>query len=188
MSIPPGFARRACRSSGELGNSASRAANSERLPGQFVKHSRLSRPGPPPGPRGRHHSDLSRELALPEELPLVELAALEDRGPFYRNEGTSMKDIVVTLNQVVNYCQEHELLLRLLGIAEGDVIRDNSAMRRQMEEDNKRKAIDDQTRRAIDELVRIGILRKEVNQDQRALFPGELWGNRLAILQAREEA
>ena len=99
-----------------------------------------------------------------------------------------MEDLVVTLNQVVNYCQEHELLLRLLGIAEGDVIRHNSAVRRQMEEDNKRKAIDDQTRRAIDELVRIGILRKEVNQDQRALFPGELWGNRLAILQAREEA
>ena len=98
-----------------------------------------------------------------------------------------MADLGVTLNQVVNYCQDHELLLRLLGIPEGDIIRHNSAVRTQTEEDNKRQAIDVQTRRAIDELVRIGILRQEVNQDQRAFFPGELWGDRLAILQAREE-
>ena len=99
-----------------------------------------------------------------------------------------MADSRVTLTQVVDYCQEHELVLRLLGIAEGDTIRHNSTVRSGEDANSKRKAIDDQTRRAIGELVRIGILRQEVNQDQRALFPGEAWGHRLAILQAWKEA
>lgn len=93
----------------------------------------------------------------------------------------------VTLKQVVYYCEEHELLLRLLGIAEFEIIRHNSAVRSQLDENNGRKAVDAQTRRAIDELVRIGILREEVNQDMRSLFPGELWKERLATLQARDE-
>ena len=93
----------------------------------------------------------------------------------------------VTFKQVVDYCEEHELLLRLLGIAEFEIIRHNSAVRSQMDENNGRKAVDDQTRRAIDELVSVGILREEVNQDMRSLFPGESWKDRLAILQARDD-
>jgi hypothetical protein len=98
-----------------------------------------------------------------------------------------MGDSELTLEQVVEYCEEHELLLRLLGIAESEIIRHNSTAYVQMELDNKRKAIDDRTRRAIDELVHIGILRREVNEDRRALLPGELWNDRLAILRSREE-
>jgi hypothetical protein len=98
-----------------------------------------------------------------------------------------MADPALTLEQVVDYCQEHELLLRLLGIAEGEIIHHNSTVHLRMEEDNKRKPIDDNTRKAIDELVRIGILRQELNQDKRALFPGKLWSDRLVLLRARED-
>ena len=98
-----------------------------------------------------------------------------------------MADRELALKQVVDYCQEHELLLRLLGIAESEIVHHNSAVHSRKESDNKRKAIDDNTRSAIAELVRIGILRQEVNQDRRALFPGELWKDRLAVLRARED-
>jgi hypothetical protein len=111
---------------------------------------------------------------------------MEDQGKL-QNEGTSMGAPRVTLKQVVDYCQEHELLLRLLGVEESEIIRNISAERSRMREDKKRQSLDVQARRAIDELVRIGILRQEVNQDSRALFPGELWSDRLAILEAHEE-
>ena len=98
-----------------------------------------------------------------------------------------MADPTLTLEQVVGYFQEHELLLRLLGIAEAEIIHHNSAMHSRMEENYQRKSVDDNTRKAIDELVRIGILREELNQDKRSLFPGELWSDRVAILRARED-
>ena len=98
-----------------------------------------------------------------------------------------MADPELTLKQVVDYCQEHELLLRLLGIDEGDFIRHSAAERLRMGEGYKRKGIDENTRRAIDELVRIGILRQELNNDKRFLFPGEAWSDRVDILEARAD-
>ena len=98
-----------------------------------------------------------------------------------------MADPELALKQVFDYCEEHELLLRLLGIAESEIVHHNSALHSQKESDNKRKAIDDNTRSAIAELVRLGILRQEVDQEKRALFPGELWKDRLAILSARKD-
>ena len=98
-----------------------------------------------------------------------------------------MADPEVTLRQVVDYCEGRELLMRLLGIPESEIIRHHSTERSKLEKDNRRKNIDDQTRRAIDELVRVGILREEVQQDRRSLFPGKLWKDRLAMLEARDE-
>ncbi|HEV8487584.1 MAG TPA: hypothetical protein VGV87_28830 [Blastocatellia bacterium] len=98
-----------------------------------------------------------------------------------------MADPALTLEQVVDYCQEHELLLRLLGIAEAEIIHHNAAVHSRTDENYQRKAVDDNTRKAIDELVRIGILREELNQDKRSLFPGESWSDRIAILRARED-
>ena len=98
-----------------------------------------------------------------------------------------MDDLELTSKQVVDYCEEHELLLRLLGIAESDIIHHNSVLYSRIEPGNRRKTIDDATRSAIAELVQIGILRLELNQDKRTLFPGELWSARLAILQSRKD-
>lgn len=98
-----------------------------------------------------------------------------------------MADLDLTLKQVVDYCQEHELLLRLLGIAENEIIHHNSVLSSPTRENNKRKAIDDNTRSAIAELVSLGILRLELRHGKRTLFPGELWKDRLAILRSHED-
>ena len=130
----------------------------------------------------------THEDPLPAEILLVEpVGVRRSTNTMLKNDGTNMADPELTLKQVVSYCQEHELLLRLLGIDEGEIIRHNAAERSRIEGDYKRKAIDGSTRSAIDELVRIRILRQELNQDKRFLYPGELWSNRVDILEARED-
>ena len=80
------------------------------------------------------------------------------------------------MEHVVKYCQEHELRLRLSGIAEDEIVNHDSRVHSTSEDGN--------TRKAIAELSCNGILKEAFIQHRKILFPGKSWIDRLAIMRS----
>ena len=81
------------------------------------------------------------------------------------------------MEQVVEYCQRHEPRLRLSGIPEDEVIKNDSRV--------YSGSGNGRTRDAIEDLNRMGILRESLIQHRKVLFPGRSWINRFDIMRSQ---
>ena len=80
------------------------------------------------------------------------------------------------METVVEYCQRHESRLRLSGIAEDEIVNQDSRAH------SRSQAVITLT--VLTELFGNGILRETFIQNRRVLFPGESWIDRAAILRS----